>query len=224
MGRFSEPPMVRDVLSYQTLKRAQVDAVQVSDCVFTTEALFREERARSKDGGKRVYVSVIASGDTTAQGLVDLMDRLRQLSYEPVLFSSCEVDDRKLVDEVMAIRKVDYLAPNSWKASVRLFAEAAFVITNRLHCLIFSALGGAAVIPITNRKKTKAYAADAELLIGPESICALSVPLLEEVAKTLPTIRSKQAKYLGWSARRTESVIRHFGGFRVEDSVVHGSG
>jgi polysaccharide pyruvyl transferase WcaK-like protein len=204
------PLLARDVLSHQTLKSIGVKSVHVSDSVFTTSPLFQKERAICKDQSRLAYISVTSSKGTNAEDIVALVCRIRKIGFKPVLFSSCEVEDRPLVDKILSIESIEYCAPDSWKSAVSHFAEAAFVITNRLHCLIFAALGGTAVVPVTNRVKTEAYAEDAELSLHAKSVKEITTKFLLNVISDLPEIRRKQVSYLERSSAQTIRALDSF--------------
>jgi polysaccharide pyruvyl transferase WcaK-like protein len=207
LSRMTPPIPVRDVISHRLLAAAGLDTVPVADCVFTAGDLVSD---RSRPGAPRsrvVYVAVTRSGATTPERLVALFGRLRAAGFEPVLFSSCEVEDRPLADAVQALSDEVFVAPHSWKEAVALFAGAAFVITNRLHCLIFSALAGTAVVPVGNRQKARAYAEDAGLDFAPGEIDAITTEAIVHYAGTLDTERARQVAFRASSAARTAVVI-----------------
>ena len=207
LSQLGEPILVRDVISHRLLRQAGVPAQHVSDCVFTAGDLFRELREPQRRPGKTVYVSVTRSGETTARGIVELFDRLRASGLHPVMFSSCELEDRPLIDAVLALSEETVVAPTSWKSAVRLFADAAFVVTNRLHCLIFSALAGAAVVPVANRQKAQAYAEDAGLTYAPVEIADITENGIRDFLGTLDDVRDKQLRFLTTSAETTQAAI-----------------
>ena len=206
LSRLTPPIPVRDAISHRLLADAGLKTVAISDCVFTAGDLVRQ--AEPGTGRSRtVYVAVTRSGATTPSAIVSLFERLRAAGFEPVLFSSCEVEDRPLADGVTALADETFVAPRSWKTAVKLFSEAKFVITNRLHCLIFSALAGTSVVPVGNRQKTQAYAEDAELNFAPAGIDAITTEAIAGFVDTLDTVRARQATYLEKSAAETEAVI-----------------
>lgn len=207
LAQLSPPIPVRDVISYRLLNEAGLDAEHVSDCVFTMSDLFQGSARKTDDRDTRVFVSLTDSGQTTAAAIIALFDRLRHAGFKPVLFSSCEVEDRPLADAVLAIRNETFVAPRSWKEAVGLFSDTAFVLTNRLHCLIFAALAGTAVIPLANRQKARAYAEDAQLSFAPSEISEITADAIEAYAGTLEEVRIKQRHFLEVSATKTEAVI-----------------
>jgi polysaccharide pyruvyl transferase WcaK-like protein len=207
LSALHQPIPVRDVISHRLLTRAGLPTTHVSDCVFTARDLFSSLRDSPPERTRKVYVSVTRSGQTTPQSIVGLFEQLRAAELEPILFSSCEYEDRPLLDAVLEIDEATVEAPDSWKTAVQLFAGAAFVITNRLHCLIFSALAGCAVIPVTNRQKAEAYAEDADLRYAPREIAQIDTASIHEFIAGLDDVRSKQIAFLNQSAEITESVI-----------------
>lgn len=206
LSRLAPPIPVRDAISQRLLADAGLETVAVSDCVFTAGDLVNGPKPGS-DRARTVYVAVTRSGATTPAAVVALFERLRAAGFEPVLFSSCEAEDRPLADGVTALADVTFVAPRSWKKAVDLFSEAAFVITNRLHCLIFSALAGTAVVPVGNRQKARAYAEDAGLDFAPAEVDAITSDAISGFVDTLDTVRARQATYRDASAAKTGRVI-----------------
>lgn len=172
--------------------------------------MFSALRNRSRKPTDKVYVAVNASGDTDARAIIELFDRLRSNGLAPSLFSTCEAEDRPLADAVREIRQEAFVAPQTWKDAVHLFADAAFVITNRLHGLIFAALAGTPVIPVTNRQKASAYAEDAGLEFAPANLSAIAGEKLAHFLGTLEDARKRQEKFLEYSANVTSDFLeRH---------------
>lgn len=207
LARLTPPIPVRDVISHRLLAAAGLDTVAVSDCVFTAGDLVADCLRPAPSRSHTVYVAVTRSGATTPERVVALFARLRAAGFDPVLFSSCEAEDLPLAHGVAAISDETFVAPASWKTAVTLFSEAAFVITNRLHCLIFSALAGTAVVPLANRQKARAYAEDAGLDFAPASIDAITTGAISAFVETLDSVRARQAAYRETSAANTGAVI-----------------
>lgn|GEM_PF-3344276 len=192
------PVLVRDGISLNCLQSVGVNAEMVSDCVFSLAGTFRAKwSAADAESGQsvKVYISLTQSGNADAGSVVALLKSLENASLTPVLFSSCEVEDRHFYESIQKLLPVETVYPRSWKQAVVALSRCRFVITNRLHCLIFSALSGTPVVPVTNRSKSKAYVKDADLPCSLKSVGTLEDSVIEELNQNLNIISEKQIAY-----------------------------
>ena len=198
MSQLDAPIFVRDGISHRCLRSIGVDTDLVSDCVFSLSGAFDskwENDSPEAGESRRVYLSLTQSGDTDAQSVAALVRSLKEASLIPVLFSTCEIEDRSFYESVQACVSVDAIYPLSWKQAVGKLSTCRFVITNRLHCLIFSALSGTPVVPVTNRAKSKAYVKDADLPYSLEGVNSIEATLLEAINQNLKVISQRQIAY-----------------------------
>ncbi len=192
----TRPVIVRDLISLQRLQFAQVDVTQVCDCVFSlADVVAQLDLSREPDQSRVVYLSITPSGAGSDDQYIQTIELLRGASYEPVLFSSCVREDQPLLDRICARVDVPVRAPVTWREAVEKLSSARFVITNRLHCLIFSALSGTAVVPLANRSKAEAYVRDAQLPVSLPSLAALDSELLTSIEAELANARERQVEY-----------------------------
>jgi len=194
----SRPVLVRDGISNDCLHAVGVGAELVSDGVFSLSGTFQSKwKGVEAAGGQsgKVYVSLTQSGDTGVASVLALLKSLEESSLTPVLFSSCEVEDRPFYERIQKLCSVEALYPASWKQAVEAISSCRFVITNRLHCLIFSALSGTPVVPVTNRSKSRAYVKDADLPYSLENVGPIKSSVIEGYTENLAVISGKQIVY-----------------------------
>jgi hypothetical protein len=192
------PVFVRDGISQRCLDTAGVPSELVSDCVFSLSRYFDTKWApESVEAGqsKRVYISLTRSGNADVASLLALIQSLQRVSLTPVLFSTCEVEDRIFYQSVLGLAGVEVVYPMSWKQALSLLSRCRFVITNRLHCTIFSALSGTPVIPVTNRAKSRAYVSDADLPCSLHEVGAITPAQIDDFNQKLTLISKQQTKY-----------------------------
>jgi polysaccharide pyruvyl transferase WcaK-like protein len=194
----TRPLFVRDSISHDTLQSVGVDAQLVCDSVFSLKNEFQTSwdlNTMPSDCRDTVYVSLTQSGSPSLQSVSDLLASISAYGLRPVLFSSCELEDRSFYDSLQELAGVDAVYPTTWKQAVARLAECRFVITNRLHCLIFSALSGTPIVPVTNRLKSEAYVSDADLPCSLKAPAALTSDQIDDINRRLPEISLKQKTY-----------------------------
>jgi len=159
-----ESPMpVRDALSFKILDSLGVEALPTCDIVWSMAKHIKVSPKVKPEDSKKVCLCVTRSGGGKAQEVVQVIRHIQANGFEPIVLSTCEIEDADMIKEIEQLSDIKCITPDSWKQAIDILAEARFVITNRLHCIIFSSLAGTAVIPISNRAKTKAFVRDANL-------------------------------------------------------------
>jgi polysaccharide pyruvyl transferase WcaK-like protein len=163
---FQGPILVRDSRSFEIIDSLGLEAKLCPDCVFS---LFRFAQTISKQSERDTSRILVALTGGSANLRADLRPLVRDLCAEfahVALFSTCDAVDGKAMRSVSEELGVPYHAPLTWKEAVAELKASALVITNRLHCLIFSLFAGVAVLPVTNRQKVAAIVRDAGILHG----------------------------------------------------------
>lgn len=212
------PVLVRDAISHDTLQSVGVDAKLICDSVFSLKGEFDiswKLQGHPPDRQGIVFISLTQSGSPSLQSVIDMLDSLKSRGLKPVLFSNCEVEDRPFYDSIQETCEVEAVYPASWKQAVAQLAEARFVITNRLHCLIFSALSATPVVPVTNRLKTEAYVADAGLPCSLKAARSISPEQIDSILSQLEEISAKQAAYAEACATMLDEGLKRL--FEVEN-------
>lgn len=191
-SKLSQPVPVRDVVSYERLKAAGVPVGLHCDCVFSLASQVHQARVAQS---KKVYVALTSSGGLSPENLAAFLSDLRAGGFEPVLFSSCAVEDRPLYEATRSAHHVEVIYPHSWREAVSVLGSGAFVVTNRLHCMIFSALAGSAVVPVTNRSKAKGYFKDAGLPASLPDVSSVGEEAVRKLAESCNYARDCQKDY-----------------------------
>lgn len=168
------PIAVRDIETYELLNQIGVPAQLFCDSVFALDGICPTQG--SAEAGNLVFICITSKGGLTAGAVAKVIEALHEQQMEVALFSTCEIEDEAFYRQIKKLIDVDLVAPKSWQDAVFRLGQARFVVTNRLHCLIFSCLIRTPVVPITNRVKVRGFARDAGL--------DLSFSSLEEVAHT----------------------------------------
>ena len=86
--------------------------------------------------------------------LAALAEQLLAAGLTPVLFTTCEVDDRLFFDR--ALVDLPHLAqhrPVSLEEALLLVSQSAAIVTDRFHCMLFGMLAGTPVVPVTDLEK-----------------------------------------------------------------------
>ncbi len=101
----------------------------------------------------------------------EVLERLLEAGYQVSLLTSCEREDGDDHRKITATSRAESLRPQTWQDAVAILADADLIITNRLHCLIFSFFAKTAVVPLLDREKLFGVRLDANL---PEALEDLS--------------------------------------------------
>lgn len=138
---------------------------------------------------------------TTGKGsrIPDLLAAIRALQaggFRVRLLTTCEREDgedlRRLGNEL----GVEALAPATWQETVSEFKSSALVVTNRLHCMIFTLFADVPLVPLLNREKVVGIHHDAELPYAVNHAAELTPAKVKQCLGDAPRIRGKMAAYL----------------------------
>jgi polysaccharide pyruvyl transferase WcaK-like protein len=95
------------------------------------------------------------------------------------LLTTCESEDGEAYRRLCTEFGAAYLAPATWQETVAELKASALVVTNRLHGLILGCLAEAPLLPVTDRRKSEAFVADARMPHSARSPEAITHALLE---------------------------------------------
>ncbi|SHI85366.1 Polysaccharide pyruvyl transferase family protein WcaK [Rubritalea squalenifaciens DSM 18772] len=185
------PIPVRDALSHKIIETSGTEAVSTCDIVWSMADHLSTLSLSDSSNSNKVGICVTRSGGARAPQVAQLIKTIKEAGLEPTVISTCEVEDRKLIAQIEELTGIKCIAPDSWKQAVQLLSEMRFVITNRLHCIIFSSLAGTAVIPIDNRAKTKAFVIDANLPCSVQELDKVSIEDIESFKDQTPLIKER---------------------------------
>lgn len=186
--QLESPTPVRDLLSYKILDTLDVNALPTCDIVWSMASHITPEKRKESTLTTKVYICMTTSGGAKAQEVIQLASICKNAGFSPIVLSTCEVEDAGMIKEIEESSDIECIAPDSWKQAVQLLSEATFVITNRLHCIIFSSLADTAVIPVSNREKTKAFVRDANLPCSAEQLSEIGAEEINKFAQNSPLI------------------------------------
>lgn len=167
LSRIRTPLIARDSASKAILGQLGVRAVLGADCVYSLQGLAKLIEPVAGRHPSRVILAF------TGQTSDDLESAVRTLCVGAdtvALLTTCEAEDGAIMREVAAKCGVPFLAPLSWQETVAEMKASALVVTNRLHGLIFGSFTETPLLPLTDRRKTRAFADDARVPLRVESL------------------------------------------------------
>ncbi len=206
MQMFRVPLAVRDIETCELLNEIDIPARLFCDSVLALNGIVSLEEIRSME--KRIFICVTSKAGLKPAVVAQVIAALRHQNFQVSLFSTCELEDRPFYSKVRALIEVDLIAPDSWQEAVGVLRHAHCVLTNRLHCLIFSILAGLPAIPVTNRLKEKGFSRGAKL--------PLSLASLEDALELDPcridqeraTTIEAQERYVEQSNGMLDAMVR----------------
>lgn len=195
-GKFKRSALVRESGSHEVLKKIGSNSTLGADCVFSLAKLADSTISSQQAINKTI---VFAVTQTVGSGL-DVIDKcisfLKKENYSITLLTTCEVEDESHLRLLSEKHNIPYSAPLSWQDTVSQFKSSSLVVTNRLHCMIFSFFAQVPVIPLMNRDKIIYLCNDASLPISIESLNELDSHFVEKVFSERDNILMKMSQYL----------------------------
>lgn len=192
----SSPIPVRDVVTHQSLLAAGIQSELYCDCVFSLSESAYFDVETDPELRDSVFISLTGSGGLEAQQLSQFIAKVQELGLKPALLSTCEIEDRELYESARSLRNVPVVYPKTWREAVACLRESKLVFTNRLHCMIFSALAKAPVVPVTNRTKSLGYYQDADLPMAINNVSEVSQEKILLAIQRSSLAKERQASYL----------------------------
>jgi hypothetical protein len=173
----SKPVLVRDSISSSVLNQAGIDHRSEVDSVFLLE---RQAGGICAKPGRNTDRIILCVTNTDVKSLCDLVKRMEPLGREFCLLTTCWNEDEAVYRKASSTLGAKYLAPMTWQEAVSEIKASSLLVTNRLHGLIFACLARSAALPITDRQKSRAFAADAAIPWSAASLAALSPTIMAE--------------------------------------------
>ena len=172
--RIAGDRVVRDGGSGETLRSVCPAVLDGADCVFS---LASREIAGPPPTEALVILAVTQAENSSRDELVTAIHRLTAGGIRVRLLTTCECEDGPVLSELSRTLGIDFVAPATWQETVEEFRSASLVVTNRLHCMVFSFFAGVPVVPLRNREKVTGICTDAGLTRWVDSIGALTPEL-----------------------------------------------
>lgn len=176
---------LRDVQSLETARRLGLaDAVFCPDCAFALPDVPPDPAAEAgpvvlalRGGGRRCDPAYVAR-------LAGIVHGLRSAGHAVRILTTCEADDATFLDALAsAMPGVPQERPLSVADALRSLREAAVVVTDRFHCMVFSMLAHVPVVPVTNIAKVQGMARTLALPFTIDDEGELDASLLRRVAE-----------------------------------------
>jgi polysaccharide pyruvyl transferase WcaK-like protein len=173
-----QPVIVRDSLTKGIMDDLGVTCVQGADCVFSLpDNLAEGEAAEGRDPERVLFV---VKGQEA--NLAAAMEKLLEQSVWIELLSTCPQEDDRIFQSLAARFSIPYHTPATWQEVIAEFRASSLIVTNRLHGLILGSLARVPLLPVTDRKKSLAFALDAAM---PHHVPAVTDVTRELLQKTL---------------------------------------
>lgn len=153
------PPLIaRDKMTHQLLESFDVRASLGVDCVFSLQDM-AEGIAPAKDRNPDRVVFMV-TGNDCQQDTVRAIASILSHGIPVELVSTAPPEDEVSFKSIARALNIPVHMPRSWQGAVSELKASALVVTNRLHAIVFSSFGDAAVLPVANRAKAAALATD----------------------------------------------------------------
>lgn len=195
-SRFSGNLIVRDSHSGEIVKHFHPGVVNGADCVFSLADLAENLPAAPRPDADAVMIAVTEGDGSRGADLLVAIQGLQAAGYWVRLLTTCEREDAKDLQMLSRTLGVEYLAPATWQEVVSEFKSSAMVVTNRLHCMIFTFFADVPLVPLLNREKVVGVFRDAELPHALSHAAELTPAKVAECLGDRERIRDRMRAYL----------------------------
>lgn len=195
-SRISGNLVVRDSRSGETMRRISPRVINGADCVFLLADSVASVAAPERGNDNVVIIATTEADGSRGGELLSTIKTLIAGGYRVRLLTTCEKEDAR--DMLMLSRTlgIDYLTPSTWQEAVAEFRSAALVVTNRLHCMIFTFFADVPLLPLLNREKVLGVFRDAELPHSIANVGNLTPAKVAESVNDSEHILGKMRTYL----------------------------
>ena len=167
-----------------------------ADCVFSLADLAESLPSPPSTDDNVVMIAVTEADGSRGGELLVTIKSLIAEGFRVRLLTTCEKEDARDMRMLSQTLGIDFLTPATWQEVVTEFRSAALVVTNRLHCMIFSFFADVPLLPLLNREKVLGVTRDAELPQSLSHIRELTPDKLLECSNAREHIQSKMRNYL----------------------------
>ncbi|MEJ1161125.1 polysaccharide pyruvyl transferase family protein [Prosthecomicrobium sp. N25] len=195
LGLIRRPLPVRDTISAEVARDLGLETADAGDCVYSLLPLARLVPPARGRGAGRTLLVLTGSAKPLEAALGAAVARLLPAIPDLALLSTCDLEDGPVCRPLAAAQGIPYLTPLTWQETVAELKAASLVVTNRLHCLIFSTLADVPVLPIADRKKAEAYVRDANMPHHAATIADLTPDRLEAARSDRCLVVSRMVAY-----------------------------
>lgn len=197
-GKISGNVVVRDRLSGQSMREITLRTVDGVDCVFSLADCV-SAASSSGVGRDEVIVTIAVTEEKDGSKTEDMIDAIKRLKDKGIvvrLLTTCEEEDGASLGELSVKLGVESINPATWQEVVAEFRKSTLVVTNRLHCMIFTFFADVPVIPLINREKVHGVCGDAGLDCHIRHLNELTAEKVSEYKNRSAEIRGTMRRYL----------------------------
>ncbi|MEY3898459.1 MAG: hypothetical protein RLZZ214_3981 [Verrucomicrobiota bacterium] len=186
--------VVRDSHSGEIVKKFAPRVVNGADCVFSLADVAADLPPAPRE--EAVMIALTAGDGSRVADLLPMIRNLQAGGYLVRLLTTCEREDGKDLQMLSKTLGVEFLAPATWQEVVSEFKSSAIVVTNRLHCMIFTFFADVPLVPLLNREKVVGVFRDAELPHALNHAAELTPAKVAECLRDETHIRHQMRAYL----------------------------
>lgn len=190
-----QPLIVRDSLTKRIMDELGVSSVLGVDCVYS----LRSRSAGIRPAERRNALRTLFVVKGQEKNLSTVLEHLLKDGSEIELLTTCKQEDHKIYQSLSERFGLTYHTPNSWEEIIAEFKASSLVVTNRLHGLILGSLAEAPLLPVSDRKKSLAFARDAEMPHAAPTVMDVSHSLLEITKADRTVVLQKMKHYADFS-------------------------
>lgn len=193
-AKFAGRLVVRDSNSGDVMRQLRSDVVSGADCAFLLDEVASRLPPAENPEDNLITLAVTSGKGAKVQDIQACALALKQQGYKVRLLTTCEREDAVDLIPISKEIGVEYLAPLAWQDIVMEFKRSALVVTNRLHCMIFTFFADVPLLPLLNRDKVVGVHRDAKLTHAIRDIVELTpakaAECLRDREKTVAEIRA----------------------------------
>lgn len=186
--------IVRDSHSGDTMRHFRKDTVSSVDSVFLLGEVAAKLPPAENPDEKLITLAVTIGKGAKMTDLQQAIVSLQNKGYIVRLLTTCEREDAVEMVPLSQATGAEFVAPLSWQDVVMEFKRSALVVTNRLHCMIFTFFADVPLLPLLNREKVVGVRQDAKLTHAIQDVTELTAEkiagCLQDRQRTLDEIRS----------------------------------
>lgn len=196
LGLLRKPLVVRDSISKSVTDEMGLDAVHGGDCVFSLQDLGRAVPARTDRDPSRILIAVTGPSEPKLREAMEpMLAALVPAVPNVALLTTCEPEDGPLFADLSARFGIPWYAPLTWQDTVAEIAASSLLVTNRLHGLILGSFTETPMLPVTDRKKSEAFAQDAGVPHVAATVTDVTADLISRTIADRDLVLARTAAY-----------------------------
>ncbi len=195
-GGFAGNVIVRDSHSAEIMQRIRPSVMLGADCVFSLADVAATLPAARPEEDKCVMLAITTGDGARYQDVATATKALLAAGHRVRLLTTCDREDGDEIRRLGELLGIEHLSPPNWQEVVSEFRSSSLVVTNRLHCMIFTFFAGVPLLPLVNREKIIGISRDAELPHTLKDVKDLTPEIVATCQHNQETILAKMRGYL----------------------------